>query len=517
VKILPYALLLIFFAPQAAGLIVGIDYNYPPHEFIENGEARGFNVDIMRAIAAHMNESIEFKPMAWHEALDALKNGSIDALCMAKNEERRQYFDFSKPILDIKLAIFVNEEITGIASIEDLEGHTVAVEKGDIAEEILLNRGINAFIIEADTQDKAMKLLAEREVMAFFGNYYTGVYLVHKYGYKDIKVIGEAINVGERVIAVRKGNHELLEKINESIEAIKASGEYDAIYEKWYGVHVYAGKKIPEWIFLSIFALIAITAGGFTVMGIWSRTLTRKVRERTMELEELKNKLEEKVASKTAELRTIIFSLAHDLKAPLRSIKSFAAFLLEKYGGDKEAESNIRRILDAAERMEKQIDALLQYGKLEKDHIDIKRVDMNKLVNEVIAEMKDYIESKGAEIKIRKLPEVRGDKSILKSIMYNLIHNAVKFVEPGKKPVVEIYGEKNDRVKIFVKDNGIGISKNVEEDIFALFTKLHGREEYDGTGVGLAMVKKGVEMLGGKVGFESNENEGSIFWIELPF
>lgn len=167
-KILPYALLLIFFAPQAAGLIAGIDYNYPPHEFIENGEARGFNVDIMRAIAAHMNESIEFKPMAWHEALDALKNGSIDALCMAKNEERRQYFDFSEPILDIKLAIFVNEEITGIASIEDLEGHTVAVEKGDIAEEILLNRGIKAFIIEADTQDEAMQLLAEREAGAFF-------------------------------------------------------------------------------------------------------------------------------------------------------------------------------------------------------------------------------------------------------------------------------------------------------------------------------------------------------------
>ncbi len=510
--ILPFILL----APQAVGMIVGIDYNYPPHEFVEDGVARGFNVDILKAVAAHMNESIKFEPMAWYDAMEALKNGSIDALCMAKNEERKRYFDFSEPILDIKLAIFVNEEITGIAGIEDLEGHTVAVEKGDIAEEILNERGIKAFIIEADSQDEAMKLLAEREAGAFFGNYCTGIYLIRKYGYENIKVIGETINVGERVIAVKKGNHELLERINESIEAIKASGEYDAIYKKWYGVRVYTGREIPRWLFMAIFALLAVIAAGFTTMGIWNRALTRKVEERTAELEKLKNELAKRVAEKTVELRTIIFSLAHDIKAPLRSIKSFATLLLDEYKGEK-GEKNIRKIIDAADRMEKQIDALLQYGKLEKEYVDIRKVNMNKIIDEVIEEMREYIESRGAEIRVRNLPEVRGDRGILKSIMYNLIHNAIKFVEPGKKPVVEIYGERNDKVKIFVKDNGIGIPKKTEEDIFALFTKLHGREEYDGTGVGLAMVKKGAEMLGGKVGFKSEEGKGSIFWVELPF
>jgi len=510
------AFTLFFIADGAAAIIAGIDYNYPPHEFVEKGKARGFNVDIIKAIAEEMGSEIEFKPMTWCEAKEALKNGSIDILCMAENEERKQYFSFSKPILDLKLAIFVNAEITGIADIYDLEGHSVVVEKGDIAEEILQQKKINAYIIEANNQDDAMKLLARKEATTFFGNYYTGIYLIHKYGYKNIKIIGEAIDIGKRVIAVKKGNYMLLDAINESIDAIMESGKYDEIYEKWYGLHVYTAKKLPSWVFLAIFGLIAAIAGGFSILSLWNRALIKKVEERTSELIEYKRQLEEKVKGRTEELRALIFALAHDLKAPLRSIKAFASILLNEQELNEEGKDALQRILNAGERMEMLIGNLLEYGRMEMKEARIEKIDVNEIVEEVINEMQAFINERKAEIKIGKLPPVRGDRDIMKRVMHNLIHNAVKFVERGKKPVVEIYGEKNDVAKIFIKDNGIGIPKGREREIFALFAKLHGREEYAGVGIGLAMVKKGVEMMGGRVGVRSEEGKGSIFWVELP-
>lgn len=503
---------------MAEVIVAGIDENYPPHEFVEDEEVKGFNVDIMKAIALEMDREIIFKPMVWHEAMKALKNGSIDILCMASNEERKQYFDFSETILDLKLAIFVREGITGITNIEDLAGHSVAVQKGDIAEEILQERKIDAYIVETDSQDDALKLVANEDVTAFLGNYYTGIYLVHEHDYKNIKVIGEMISVGQRVIAVKKGNDKLLADINAAINAIKASGEYDEIYEKWYGMPVYVEKGLPRWTVYSIFGLFGLLGIAFVLLSLWNRTLARKVAERTAELREYKDNLEEKVRDRTTEVKALTYALAHDLKAPLRSIQSFAFILSNEYIDilDEEGKDALKRITSATQRMEMLINDLLEYGRIERKNVEKTDIDMNELLEEIVKEMEELIKKRNAEIEISELPCIKSDYEILKRIMTNLIHNAIKFVEKEKKPLVRVYGKGNDTVKIFVEDNGIGIPEEYQQKIFGLFERLHGREEYEGTGIGLAMVKKGIEKLGGKVGVESMPNKGSIFWIELP-
>lgn len=277
---------------SSASIIVGIDENYPPHEYVKDGEIKGFNVDLMEAIANEINESVEFKPMKWEFAIEALKNGSIDALFMAMHEEREKFFDFSQPILDLKLAIFVKENIYGIANINDLAGHTVAVEADDIASVILKEKVPEAIIIEVENQSKALELVENGEAKAFFGNYYTGLYLINKLGYEDIKIIGEKLDIGKRCIAVKKGNHALLNKLNYGIEKIKKSGKYDEIYEIWFGKKVYYGKGIPKWILYSLFALIAIIAVGAGVLGVGNYVLKRKVDEKTTEIITFKNYLE---------------------------------------------------------------------------------------------------------------------------------------------------------------------------------------------------------------------------------
>ena len=521
-KIIPVFIIFLFIFPSASSKIIfGIDENYPPHEFVDNGVAKGFNVDIIRAIAKDMNESVEIRPMVWDEAMEALKNGSIDALCMAENEERRQYFDFSRPILTIKLAIFVRKEITGIDDIYALENHSVAVERGDIAEEYLLSHNINAYILEADSQEEAMKLLVNGEALAFFGNYYTGVYIIQKYGYSHIKVIGEEVEIGNRVIAVAKGNDELLDRINQSILSIREKGIYDRIYKKWYGVSLYGRERyeFPRWLLNAILIITSFIAFVIAAIVVWNRRLQEKVEERTKELREYQKNLEEMVEKRTEEVKFLSHRLAHDLKAPLRSIKTFASLFMSEYGNNipEEGRDMIRRIENASKRMERMMEKLMDYGKMEERYIRKKRINMKSLLSEILEEMRDEIMKRNAEIVIESLPSVYGDREILKEVMQNLISNAIKFVPSERKPKVRIYGRKLDgRARIYVEDNGIGIPKAKQKEIFDLFTRLHGREEYEGTGIGLAIVKKGVEKMNGRVGVKSEEKKGSTFWIELP-
>ncbi|HDN96152.1 MAG TPA: transporter substrate-binding domain-containing protein, partial [Thermoplasmatales archaeon] len=293
-KMLPIIAILflpLFLSLSSATIIVGIDENYPPHEFVEDGSVRGFNVDIIEAIAKEINETVEFKPMKWHDAVEALKNESIDALFMAKHKERLQYFDFSQPILDLKLAIFVKNNVYGIATIYDLAGHTVAVEKGDISFVILKQEVPDAIIIAVENQSMAIDLVEDGDAKAFFGNYYTGLYLIGKKGYKDLKIIGEEINIGKRCIAVKKGNIALLKKINEGIKKIKESGEYDAIYKKWFGQQIYK-EYFPKWIFYLLLGLVLSIGGGAGALSLWNYTLKKKLDESTKEIVSYKNYLE---------------------------------------------------------------------------------------------------------------------------------------------------------------------------------------------------------------------------------
>ncbi|MGM0406025.1 MAG: sensor histidine kinase, partial [Thermoplasmatota archaeon] len=151
---------------------------------------------------------------------------------------------------------------------------------------------------------------------------------------------------------------------------------------------------------------------------------------------------------------------------------------------------------------------------LTRTEIKFESVDVNEMLEIILDELSRQIDKENADIQSFEIPGVVGERTILKQILTNLISNALKFVE--NDPEIKIYGEeKNDKIRIFVEDNGIGIKKEKQEEIFEVFERLHGIESYKGTGVGLAIVKKGVEKMGGKFGVQSECGEGSKFWIEL--
>lgn len=262
-----------------------------------------------------------------------------------------------------------------------------------------------------------------------------------------------------------------------------------------------------------------------SVANILSAAITRKQAEE--ENRQLNASLEARVKERTKqleaanhELEAFCYSVSHDLRAPLRAIQGFAQVLIEDYESslDDIGKEYLNRITTAAAHLDTLILDLLAYSRLGRTQIQFGEVSLASIVEEILSEFESELqENKGQVIIKTTLPVVRSQQSILKSVVTNLITNGIKFVHPTVHPVVQIWAEeRGEYIRLWVEDNGIGIAPEHQERIFRVFERLHGIESYVGTGIGLAIVKRGVESLDGKFGVCSSVDRGSRFWIELP-
>ncbi|MDY7031650.1 MAG: ATP-binding protein, partial [Thermodesulfobacteriota bacterium] len=236
-------------------------------------------------------------------------------------------------------------------------------------------------------------------------------------------------------------------------------------------------------------------------------------------LEDMVEKRTAKLEEVNAELESFAYSISHDLRAPLRAMQGFSQALLEDCYDELDARGKeyARRIDASALRMETLIQDLLNYSRLSRSEIELKPVNLDSVVDNILKQLDTEIQNKDALITVdRPLPEAAGHKATLEQIVENLITNALKFVPFKEQSNIHIWAEESgEMVHLWVEDNGIGIGPEHHERIFCIFERLHGIERYPGTGVGLAIVKKGIEKLGGRVGVESTPGKGSKFWVEL--
>ena len=223
--------------------------------------------------------------------------------------------------------------------------------------------------------------------------------------------------------------------------------------------------------------------------------------------------------SSNEEYRRFAYVVSHDLRAPLRAMQGFSNTLLQRYSDklDDTGQGYVRRIANAALRMDELIQDLLVYSRITTTDIQITRINLEESIDKALEQVEGEIKERQAHITIqRPLPQAFGNVSTLAQIVVNLVTNGIKFIAPEVKPDIRIWSEIfQDRVRLWVEDNGIGIEQENQEKIFQVFERLHGTEAYPGTGIGLAIVNKGVQRLVGHVGLESEPGSGSRFWIEL--
>jgi PAS domain S-box-containing protein len=235
--------------------------------------------------------------------------------------------------------------------------------------------------------------------------------------------------------------------------------------------------------------------------------LERKVRERTAKLEET-----------VAELETFSYSLSHDMRAPVRAIQSFAEIALTDFGDRApEAREPLQKVINAAARMDRLIQDVLSFARLSRSEIKVAPLQLDRLINEIVQE-RPNLQEPATQVKIESpLLPVMGHDAAMTQILTNLLENAAKFVPPGTKPQILVYTERRGKcVRLCIRDNGIGIEPEAQRRLFALFQRLPTIERYQGTGIGLAIVRKAAERMDGSVGVDSLPGKGSTFWVELP-
>jgi PAS domain S-box-containing protein len=234
----------------------------------------------------------------------------------------------------------------------------------------------------------------------------------------------------------------------------------------------------------------------------------------------------QELAARTAELnellqtmQTFTYSIAHDLRGPLRALNGFSALVVEEYGSrlDENGRSYLKHINEAAQKMDKLLLDLLSYGRL--THVEVTSVPMSleDAITKVLEDLDARIRDRNAVIEVRHpLPSVIGNAALLNQILINLIDNGLKFVAPDQIPHLLIQAvQSGNRVRLSITDNGIGIAPAYHGKIFDLFVRLHKPAAYTGTGIGLALVKKAMERMQGRVGLDSTPGEGSCFWLEF--
>ncbi len=221
-----------------------------------------------------------------------------------------------------------------------------------------------------------------------------------------------------------------------------------------------------------------------------------------------------------AELQEFAYVASHDLAEPLRMVTAYLELLQRRYGGrlDDTADEFIGFAVGGAVRMRGLIDDLLAYSRVGSHELERHDVDLREVVGHVLRGLERAIDDARATLVVAKdLPVVRGDATQLGQLLQNLIANAVKFRAEGRPPRVELVAERREgAVGFSVADNGIGIDPQQIERIFKMFARLHGRDEYDGTGIGLALCRRIAERHGGRITVESEPGAGSRFTVLLP-
>lgn len=249
------------------------------------------------------------------------------------------------------------------------------------------------------------------------------------------------------------------------------------------------------------------------------RTAEEKLARHAAELETVVNRRTAELRLSNTQLETFVYSIAHDLRAPLRAMQGFAQLLVQDHVANlnQQGRDYTNYINTAAQAMDQLLADLLAFSRLNQQKMELRAVSLEAIVQSALRTCEPEIRLVSARMEtIPPWPALFAHAGTLQQVLVNLISNAVKFVAPHRTPLVRLRAEERpgEMVRIWVEDNGIGIAPESQERIFQAFKRLH-TTAYPGTGIGLAIVQKGVERMGGRAGLVSAPGEGSRFWIEL--
>lgn len=513
-------------------IIVLCDHYFPPFEFEDANTKKmtGFGVELVETVSKVLGIKPVFKPMRWEKAIPALLNKDGDIICgIIHTPKRLEIIDFSIPYLSTSRNIFVLKgNPLNIKKLEDLTLKKVAVQKGDVCEEIV-KKNVSSSIIFTDNQKDGILYLNNKLVDAFVGNKYVGVYLMNTLKLKNISILDGNVAASDFCIGLNKDNELLKSILNKAINSLKLSSEYDNIYNKWFSLNEKKGVQFGKIIFISVLTLF-IFAIIFAISLIWIFTLKKAIKHQTKKINSARNELLEqnrKIIDTNEQLKKLdtmkdnfVSNVSHELRTPLVSILGYINLLEEKKLGELNEkqlkavgiiDKNINKLLGI-------INSLLDITRSEEKMFKEKRefVDLTQMIDNSIALYEPMTKARNISIEFlydktdRFLLE--SHKQLLEIIINNLITNAIKYNKENGSIFIELTKSENEII-LSVRDTGIGIDKIHLTKIFDRFYQVDNKitSNSGGFGIGLYLIKKYSAVLKCKIELKSEFGKGSEF------
>lgn len=475
------------------------DYKFPPYEYVDmDGIFKGFNVDMLKAISLVTGMNFEFIPMRWEDAYNSIENGQAEIIQgMKDSEERREKFLFSNSLLMNSQSIFVLDKSMGINYESDLVGKTVALMSRDSAFRRISNkRGIK--IIEYETLDEALDALLDSKVDAMIGNTLVVNYLCKEKDTIDlIKIVGNALNEQKYAMAVAKGNHDLMDKLNTGLKEIQKNGMYELIYRKWFGTPIKnTQEQYDLYLKISIAVCIALTGIIFAVHGLnqkLKKIIDTKIDEQKVLVNELRH------YDKLQFMDKIISSVAHEIRNPLTSIKIYTGQMKDKIDNKEFMIAASEDIPAEIDRIDALIKEFVEYTSPRKPLIT--NINLYEEIMSTIKLVKLQIKNIDITIDVDKLLYIKFDINHFKQIILNILLNNKDALKDTLEPKIEIVAEEKEKnIVLYIKDNGHGMDKEKLQYIFEPFFTTKS----SGNGIGMFIVKQMVEDNGGTISAESD-------------
>ncbi len=498
---------------QNRRILVGGDANYPPFEFInENGDPDGFNVEITRAIAEEMGIDVEIRLQPWTKTLEDLQQKRIDALQgMYYSVERDMLYDLTPYHTQVSQVFVASKGKPLPSSLSELDPEdTLVLQRGDIMHDYVRKMGYEGPLLLTPSQEEALMALRTNRADYMLGARPAAFYWKDKNGWDDLQVGDQIIRVFEYCYAVAEDNQSMLSLLSDGLTAIKNSGEYRRIYNKWLGVH----EDTVPWDKVMRYSLfIAIPLLLLLILSItWTRTLRNRVNQKTRDLQE----------ANAAKDR--FFSLiGHDLRSPISTIQGFSKLLYARHKTlePEKTESYVQSIYHSSEQAFALLDNLLLWAQSQSGRIEFNPVetDFSDLARESIEMIQDQAMKKNIAIRQQfdQTGAVMVDKNMVSTILRNLLSNAIKYSRPGTAVQLQASRDKKNLV-IKVSDQGVGMSNKEAKNLFRIEqgTSRPGTANEKGTGLGLLLCKDFAEQHKGSIEVDSQPDKGTTFTVTLP-
>ncbi len=518
---------------------------YPPYNYLnEKGELVGFNIDITNAIKKLSDSDINISGDNWNAINEALDKGEIQAIGGTHYPGGSDdNYIYTRSAINTSHCFFYNKKRFPNFSLEyfrSLKEPLVALWKNDVLEYYTLSINPSAKFLYLDDYERLIKTLDRDDVTCIFGQRVGSMYYADKLGKNYLRPLEHRILERNMGFKVSKDAPELAKLLNNGLEVILANGEYQRIYDQWISPY---NRNYIDWKYYLKYILIAgiLIVLIFLLLVFANRILQARVRRKTkdlqqqlalnseimQELEKQKVKAEESDKMKSA----FLANMSHEIRTPMNGILGFADLLKDPELSGIEQQQYISVIEKSGARMLNIINDIISISKIESGQVEVKMQDgnINEQIEYIYAFFDPEVEAKGMLLSFDIAMSdsdalIKTDHDKLYSVLINLVKNAIKYSEKGT--IKFGYNVKGDFLEYYVKDTGIGIPKDRQEAVFERFVQadIADKMARQGAGLGLAISKAFVEMLGGKIWLESEQTDllagiegGSTFWFTIPF